>query len=601
MLPTSIRKQLNGLRFRERSLAIFWAFARGLAAIIVFAVLACLLDWTVDLYRDTPRWLRFTMLGVGWVVSLGTLLLLLLALIRNESDDALALRIEEKHPRLRHRLISAVQLNREDAKTQGMSPELIDAVTRQAAERCQLFRFTDVADHRRLKWGLSILVPLLLMTGLLVLFFPETVRALVARHFLANREIPRRVTIESERALVWPAGEEGELRFRVQGTRIDERPGVVNIQPEQGPTTRHDLVFSEYEEWVCVARIPPSDIGFSFHARFGDGRTRLPGYVRYEPRPVVQRIDAWVQWPVSLGTRPENRPYEDPQKAGDILYRLPGSKARLEVRVQKSVIVGIIELFSGEGKAEKVVRTLPLQPLNDGDVLSGTLDLRPEETSYRIKVRDEYDFWNSEPPRRVIRQGMIEQPRVDLLPEVFSREGDTGPAEDREVEGIPVLLGQRFRIDYQAFSRYGLTRAQLRYRVVPRLGKKDEDGAVKEEEFLTLLLGGPKSPEEFRLGAQPDPEQVQGTEARGRYDCSVAGLSDGKGGTFDIKAGDRVQFYVEVYSKADPEGKPGRSAVREKEVVELREYLAWLEKKEDLKEKTRQLEEKQRGTKGKRE
>jgi hypothetical protein len=37
--------------------------------------------------------------------------------------------------------------------------------------------------------------------------------------------------------------------------------------------------------------------------------------------------------------------------------------------------------------------------------------------------------------------------------------------------------------------------------------------------------------------------------------------------------------------------------VREKEVVELKDYLEWLEKKEDLKERTRKLEEAQRATK----
>jgi hypothetical protein len=61
-----------------------------------------------------------------------------------------------------------------------------------------------------------------------------------------------------------------------------------------------------------------------------------------------------------------------------------------------------------------------------------------------------------------------------------------------------------------------------------------------------------------------------------------------------LREGDRIQFYVEVFGRDEPEGRPGRSVVREKEVVNLQEFHAWLERKEDLKERTRELEQRQR-------
>ncbi len=94
------------------------------------------------------------------------------------------------------------------------------------------------------------------------------------------------------------------------------------------------------------------------------------------------------------------------------------------------------------------------------------------------------------------------------------------------------------------------------------------------------------------------PRRSSGTEGGGRYDFDSAGIPNGKGGLLKLQEGDRIQFYVEVFGRADPDGTPGRSALREKEVVNQKDFLAWLDKKEDQKERIRQLEEKQRGVAG---
>ena len=65
-----------------------------------------------------------------------------------------------------------------------------------------------------------------------------------------------------------------------------------------------------------------------------------------------------------------------------------------------------------------------------------------------------------------------------------------------------------------------------------------------------------------------------------------------------LQEGDRIQFYVEVFGRADPDGVPGRSALREKEIVNQKDFWAWIEKKEDHKERIRRLEEEQRSVAG---
>jgi hypothetical protein len=324
------------------------------------------------------------------------------------------------------------------------------------------------------------------------------------------------------------------------------------------------------------------------------------------------------------------------------------------IEVQKPIEQARVEILgpphpwsaeSSDGKLEMVRRTVRMTPLDDGTKAEGAFPLasrlRPEfvgalgtappmglpgsvpwaslvtsveenqlppESSYRFVVRDQYGFENKDRPRRVIRTGTVDAPEVALLPELFWKPGDKGSPEDREVEGIPVLQGQRIQLAYRCSAPYGLSHAQLRYRVIHKGGDStEESNQPSESEFLPLPLGPPrgatknvseKAQEEFSTLPSPDPDKPGGTEGGGRYDFDSMGIPDGMGGLLTLQAGDRIQFYVEVFGRADPDGKPGRSAMREKEVVELKDFLAWLEKKDDQKEKIKSLEDKQRGVLG---
>ena len=630
------------------------AWRRWLSVLAVVLGVACLVDWLVDLSRDTPVVLRVAFFAGQAVLCLLALMTLGVLFSRRPSDTQVALWVEEKLPRLGHRLISAVQLNRRGAATRGMSPDLIAAVTREAEAESATTNFTQVADARRVRWGLYLLLPLVLLGGLFFLLWPETVEALVARQLLADRRIPRSVTLaDSGSTAVWPAGEPVLLQLHVRGEGVrEDLRGEVRIDAGDGrPAEGYELAFDSWQgpgEALFVARVPASSTDFAFDARLKDGRTHRPGRVHFEPRPVVQKQEAWVQLPARISLRPADQPYEEPQKNGDIVHRFAGSSARLAITVQKPIDQAIVELVgpvhpfiaaaaSPQVTAETVRRSMTLPVREDGrsaegvfslDVavrpeflatlacapgagvpwaalfLSGGPDLLPAENGYRVMVRDRFGLANADPPRRAILAGGVEPPEVVLLPEFFWKEGDQGPAEDREVEGIPALLGQRIRIEYAASGTYGLERARLRYRVLKsKQGVvADESGPLNVDEFLPLPLGAArgkpasqKASEEFTAYPAQEPGELNGTRGGGRYDFDTTGIPDGQGGLIPLQPGDRIQFYLEVFGRPDPEGRPGRSVVREKEVVALRDFLTWLERKEDQKEKLRQLEEKQRG------
>jgi hypothetical protein len=232
------------------------------------------------------------------------------------------------------------------------------------------------------------------------------------------------------------------------------------------------------------------------------------------------------------------------------------------------------------------------------------------ETAYRIVVRDEFGLENNDKPRRGIRTAAVDPPEVALLAETLSPRNRT-LTEDDEIEGIPILLGQRVPLAYECKAQYGLSHARLRYRVIPHTASRDEESEPSESEFQGLPLGtrrtaaGPTRPggewereNEFFTRPSDDPDTLGGLEGGGRYDFDSAGIPDGKGGLLKLQEGDRIQFYVEAFGRADPDGAPGRSAIREKEVVNQRNFWAWIEKKEDHKERIRRLEEEQRSVAG---
>jgi hypothetical protein len=634
MVPRAIRRQLGRLRRRESLLRLIWGLSRALALVFVLLALACLADWTIDRFRETPRALRALLVGVQVLVAAAALaFFLVLPLFRRPSDTELALRVEETVPDLGHRLISAVQLNRPGALIQGMSPELIARVTDEAEKRAARIRFTQIADHRRLKWSAILVAGVLVPAGVSMLAGPETVMVLLSRQLLADVEIPRSVHLASTAPEVWrrPTGEEVVLLFQATGEGVNEDlEGEVRLEPVGQPAERYTLKLESMQEAgraIFAVRIPPSATDFSYRAWLADGRTPRESEVRYSPRPIVIEQKAWVGMPAYVGLRPKSQtPYEQESSRAEVVG-VQGGSARVWVKVQKPVQMAAVELLGAPepGKTdETILRRIPLNLDNEGQQAEGSFDLRAEETAYRVVVRDEHQFDNLPPPRRGIRIIPEEPPRVVLLREEFRPVAWMakliGTSGDFEVEGMPVPSGGRIPIAYACAGPYGLGRAQLRFRVLKRAADSSPETAVQDEErWLTLPLiekagtpeAGPFDPRrgafhnshendqvQFHAVPSEDPEKVPGrTLGGGRFDFQTKGIPDGKGGYIDILPGDQLEFYVEVYADKNPDStRPSaRSEIRRKVFVTGLELVRWLEAMRQEEQRIRQLEARQRG------
>src|SRR6516162_10060214 len=208
MVPVSVRNNLAALRRRERLLTFVWGAARWLFIVLVLLFVCGLLDWFIDRQRDTPRAVRLGMFFVqSAVAAVAGVFFLLWPQVRRLPDALLALWVEEKIPRFDHRLISAVQLNRPEAKLEGVSRELVAVVTREAEKETLLVGgFTQVADHSRLKWTAFVLSPIVLMVALPFAIWPGICFALLARQALSDVEVPHSVSLVSLSPEYWPIG-----------------------------------------------------------------------------------------------------------------------------------------------------------------------------------------------------------------------------------------------------------------------------------------------------------------------------------------------------------------------------------------------------------
>src|SRR5438876_9509542 len=324
MVPQRILDQLARVRGREKALRFAWGASRTLALGAGAMFVACLVDWLVDLRAETPAVLRAVLLAAQAVLWCGAIALLVIRPLRERlGDREMTLWVEEKFPEFGHRLITAVELNRPGALLEGMSPELLAAVTREAEERTERMDFTSRMEASRLKRAASIVAVIAAVASICAFAAPRPTAALLARQFLSHREIPRAVKIQPEMARqVRPSGEEVKLRFHAKGTvAFESLEGSVRIVPKDRPSEDYPLVFESRDARggaIFAATIPPASVNFSCKAWLRDGRTRKDSFVDYEPRPVVQKIDAWVLLPVYCGLRPDGSPYEQYRVRGEI-------------------------------------------------------------------------------------------------------------------------------------------------------------------------------------------------------------------------------------------------------------------------------------------
>lgn len=630
--PTYLLERLSELAQQERKLRLVWGLARWAAVVIGLFIICCGIDWWIDLWYDTPgfvRWLlRLVQLGVAgflfyrWIIQPQQTGL---------SANELVQWVEAQCPEYQHQLITAVQLNAEGADRKGMSESLIGALTNVAEQKAQGTSFTTLLDRHRLKWSLWLLVPTVLLPLILFLSGPAVSSALVQRQFGSDASIPRSVQLIAQTTQLWPRGEPVTLKFLATGNWSNTQKGTVEIVPEGQSAESYTLQFQETGpttgQGYFIATIPASSTPFTYRAWLYDGRTHEDGHITFAPRPTLTAWEAWLLLPKYVGLRPDQQPYELPQPKGD-LKPVPGCTARIAVTTQTPIVEAFAELLAPLApdlgarlafpigpvnasfllEAQRIVgwtptgagplflvQKVPLTLQPDGLSASALVTLPGAVSAYRIVVTDKHGLTNRPIPRRAITFHLDELPQVTLLPERFSNPGD-GP-DDIDLEGMPIPLDRSLRIGYIVRDDLALDSVIFRYRLndgpweqLPLTEVKSLPANAKFDVRTGAFdVSGPKDQVSwFALPPEDASKQLGRSLGGGRFDFQTRAIPG-------LKIGDVFEYYIEAKDRHDdPNRLPGRSVVRRKTIVTEAQFVEWLVHTVQQENRLRQVEKQQK-------
>jgi hypothetical protein len=628
---------LGQAQSQERRYRLAWGIARFLAVVLPLLALCCLVDWAIDRNRETPWLLRLvmTLSQVGVAIVCFSKFVMRLQV---PSLDALAAQAEGLMPVYGHRLVTALQLNRAGAKSEGMSRELIQNVTQEAEKIATRQDFPELADPSRLKKAAMLVGPILLFILGFTAFQPKLVATLVARQALLPIDIARSVTLENLTTELWPNGDAVLVKVKVTGAVADDSIGELKVSPEDQPSETYALNFRERIDdttAIFTAQLPPASTPMTFRAWLGGGRLREVGVIRFDTRPVVKEVEASVVLPKYVDPTGK-REFQRYQPLGEI-YALTDSEVVVNANFSKPVASAAVVVITRDAQGKETeARRFPMELAGERDLGGVRFRLPARPSAYRIECVDDNGFTNLNPPYRGITIAPDRSPEVRLLPEVLKDPKEEGPIDDFLVDGMPLRLGGQVQVGYYAKSPLGLSKAFIVYRVndgpwaalplastvadlnklgkfLPELGVFTESGVYGQVEFYPIPA----------LNPEQDPDGLTGG---GRFNFKTSALKKRvKTGDVvketELEVGDTVEIRVAVYDQhpgaiqpptnlprttgsgddtakplaADSRRPPGWSPEsRIKQVVSDAKFEAWRQEHYRSRVKLNELEQKQR-------
>lgn len=657
LIPTTSIAKLTSLKGREQIINVMWGVTRWLALALTLFTAAALVDWRIDQFQDTPDWVRISLtLFQLAVLSIAALYWILYPIVRGPSLIRLARRVEEHFPEYDHRLITSIQLTKRGARTDGMSPQLIEMLTKESEQISSKHNLVKLADTRRLKWCLALLAwPLGVLAFLLMFFKPELLSALFQRQLLANVELPRDIRLAAAtKKNPWPAGDEVVVRYDVtskSGKLSKEMKGTVIYTSEDNDHSDEcELIWDDQTDFaneraIFKAKVPHSSKNFKFRARLGDGRTSKEEQVVFEPRPQITIEQVWVQSPAYIPERPVQ------ELAGKNIIAFDGSRAKVRISVQKPITEAKLILYQLDDKGAEVEvdsREMEIKPpvgANEGlhdyvsyPAESDYFDLRlsrfaPRLVAYRVAVKDKFRFDSVDNPRGTIKVNQPEAPFVKLMDERWAVPGAEINKEDLFLSGLPLRIGFPIPIHYFFRSGIGAREKQrdrtgllsypayLVYRIndepnwtrlpldeIPETAETGEYDLQKAS-FENIEYQKAKFKNRVEFHAKPAPKKTKDgddpgeskppsrLEGGGFFDFETANLKKKAmtGELVPLEVNDRITFYVEVFDRDPAPGRePGQSLPRTKTIATEEQVIEALQRTLKSEEEIAALEKRQK-------
>ena len=597
-----LRSRLEALARKERAHRVTLGMGKWILVMGLMVLLSCLVDELLDRSGGTAGWVRIvlnlTQIGLG--ILLGWRWIYRPASTRPGLSQ-LAASVESISGKLDHELVTA--LDYFDGSGVEAHGPLVAEVARRGVELSREASWDLAIPRGRTTRGILLAIAGLAPFLILIALYPAWMVALLGRQLGLDLDIPRGIVLELAGPVILPEGEEAKVGVRVRFDSAAAKPenplGSLVYRGADG--SRRELLLSESpveETWFAEV---PGDLGAGrLQAFLGSAKSVNVDLVRVA-RPVLSIHSAKVDLPGWVGRRPDGSAWPGSAEAGD-LGGWAGSKATIAIASSAPLVSMVFRRISGEGESQKT-EIIPVVLDPGSQQATVQIDLGPEDRLWQAEAVSVDGLGTRNPLRRRVEIWAETPPRVELLSELMIPGTPSGifagknkntalrqALEEHEVDGVPVPVGGRFRVGWNAASRSGIASARMVYRVngqdwksfpLPLVTAKEKDGA-----FLPELGVFEQTPEDgevtfFPMPATDPNSSPGGTEAGGRFDFRVSPIQG-------LRPGDRLEYAIEVVDR-HPSALVGRSPARVKDVVGLEDFLAWWTRREKEQEKLRDL------------
>jgi hypothetical protein len=531
-------ERLDAVRGRLRRVHLLAGISQSILALIGLLTLFFLFDFlvltrSIDLgIADTliRAALLLVILGVwGWVI----VHTIVRELRITRSDDDIAMRVERTHPKLHGRLISTVQLAREEQVADSMiSQEMIEALTEETVSFTEAMDFSAIINRRTLKrFGIGALV-VIAVSVILGYSRRDYMHALVGRLTLTSAEYPTAARIlEVTPGATIGRGDDFTVTVALDPQRQLTDTVTMSLRSADGKTTELTL--------TRVTDAPPQRIlfrtviekaidDFAYRPLALDARWPKWEAVHIIQRPAIKALKITFHFPAYLQRADEVSPI------GDI--RVPeGTTALITATFSKPLVKALLSsrvvVRSAEGKEHDLSQSLPMTL--DNDKAQGTASLAVEhEGEWTLQLSDDQGFQNADPISYTLTPIPDHPPNVDVQ----------FPAQDHEA-----VKYARWPVRFVAHDDHAVAKARLMWTVtdVDQGGTGGADPASAAPATATVSVPVKSLSIDLPPGG---PQAVISQEVP--FDLSQTGAAEGQ----------RVTYWVEVDDNHQPQPNTASSA-----------------------------------------
>ena len=517
-------KILGARRVWKRS--IFWAgFAIVLTGIIAVFVSEAIVDWLMPL----PSFVRIALLTVG-IGVIGYLLYkyLVQPLRAVLTLRDIALNVEQNHPDLEDRLVSAIEFgNRESADP--IEAHMLQRLLEDTTQRVKSIDFKATVDHSRTRKHVGIAALVVVGCCVLALLFPTELHTSLLRVLVPWEKtepvLTTKLTVEPGNVRIL-RGKSLPIHVTVTGKSTDK---VVltydNIEkreadPSETETTQHEINMLQNpdDKRGFAYEIFNIDADIEYHVVANEAISERYTVEVFE-MPKVTEISVAYTYPDYTGLKPVVQ-----TGTGDI-QAVVGTQAAIRLTTNKAIQTATFTL-KNDIKPEELDETQESAStqmvISDGNILTTTVDVITDGT-YTVELLG-IDGFNNEIPIEYTIKAI-----PDTVPEVVIKE----PGRDIKT----TKLGE-VEVIAEATDDYGIAELKLMYRI-----------GSDELQELTLETSTPDAVVGVGL---PNPDgPVQPRVADGSYTFYLE--------EFDVEPGDIISYYAHAVDNNTHTG-PGEAS-----------------------------------------